>query len=158
VIHTLHRVQRIPLPRKDVFPFFADAGNLGRITPPELHFRFETPLPVEMRAGALIDYRLRLLGVPIRWRTRIDVWEPDERFVDSQVRGPYALWEHTHVFRDCDGGTEMEDSVRWALPLVPLGEIVRPLVRRELERIFDFRIRAIGEIFGLPATRARPPA
>lgn len=145
-LQRLRRRLRLPLPRDAVFPFFAEAGNLQRTTPPELHFDIETPLPVDMKQGALLDYRLRLFGVPFRWRTRIAHWEPDRCFVDEQLRGPYRLWVHTHHFREVEGGTEMEDEVRWALPLAPLGELARPLVSRQLERIFDYRARAIRAI------------
>lgn len=146
MIHALERCTVVPLPRSRVFPFFADAGNLGRITPPELRFQFVTPLPIEMREGALIEYRLRLFGVPFGWRTRIDTWEPEERFVDRQLRGPYRRWVHTHTFREVEGGTEVRDHVEWALPLRPFGELALPIVRRQLERIFDYREQAMREI------------
>ncbi len=143
VIHHLHRRTVLPLPRSQVFRFFSDAGNLERITPPDLRFEFVTPLPVEMREGALIEYRLRLFGVPFGWRTRIVAWEPEDRFVDEQIRGPYRHWVHTHRFREIDGGTEVQDDVEWALPFPPLGELARPIVRRQLEQIFDHRERAV---------------
>lgn len=174
--HELVRVTTVPLPRARVFPFFADPANLERITPPELRFRITTPLPIRMREGARIDYRLRLWGVPFRWRTRITRYEPEVCFVDTQVRGPYREWVHTHRFREVEGGTEIEDRVVYALPalplvrLVPLGDLVHPLVRRQLDRIFDFRARAIraclleGQVPGaevdgarLAATGARAP-
>ena len=154
MIHTLQRTQFLPHARDKVFPFFADAGNLQRITPPQLGFRYETPLPIDMREGALIDYRIRLYSVPVRWRTRIAHWEPDRCFVDEQIRGPYRLWVHTHTFTEVDGGTQMEDEVRWQLPLPPLGEVAYPLVKRELDRIFDFRAETIGSLFG--ASPAKP--
>jgi len=147
ISHRLCRRQILSVPRKDLFPFFADAGNLARITPPELRFRFVTELPIEMCEGALIEYRLSLFGVPFGWQTRITLWEPDESFVDEQIRGPYARWVHTHRFRELEVGTEMQDEVEWALPLQPLGELAAPLVRRQLERIFDYRARAIRGIF-----------
>lgn len=143
MIHLLHRQTVLPLPRSQVFLFFSDAGNLERITPPDLHFEFVTPLPIEMREGALIEYRLRLFGVPFGWRTRIVAWEPEERFVDEQIRGPYRRWVHTHRFREVDGGTEVQDDVEWALPFPPLGEVARPIVRRQLDKIFDHRERAV---------------
>jgi ligand-binding SRPBCC domain-containing protein len=145
----LHREQRLPLAPAALFPFFAEAGNLARLTPPELAFAFETPLPVAMRAGAEIAYRLRLWGVPFRWRTRIAAWDPPHGFVDEQIRGPYRLWRHTHTFRSAgDGGTIMLDRVEYALPLAPLGELAHFAVRRQLERIFDYRRDAVAELFG----------
>ena len=146
MVHHIRRTSWLPLPVAAVFPFFADAGNLARITPPELRFRFITQLPIEMHVGALIDYRLRLFGVPFGWRTRIDAWQPDEGFVDRQLRGPFARWVHTHRFRSVGGGTEMQDEVEWSLPFQPFGELVRPLVRSQLERIFEFREQAMRQI------------
>ncbi len=139
--HTLRREQRLPGTPDDVFPFFADAGNLEAITPPWLAFRVVTPTPIEMRAGTLIEYRLKLHGVPVRWRTRIAVWDPPRRFVDVQIDGPYRLWHHTHDFEpDGRGGTIMRDRVRYALPFGPFGAIAHALfVKRDLRRIFDFR-------------------
>ena len=138
--HTLRREQRLPGTPEEVFPFFADAGNLEAITPPLLRFTIVTPRPIEMRVGAIIEYRLRVHGLPVRWLTRIEEWAPGERFVDQQLAGPYALWHHTHEFEpDGAGGTLMRDTVRWALPNWPLGELARPLVRRDLDRIFSFR-------------------
>lgn len=139
--HVLRREQRLPRPPEDVFPFFADAGNLEAITPAWLRFRIVTPRPIAMAAGALIEYRLRLHGVPVRWLTRIEAWEPAGRFVDAQVRGPYRLWHHTHEFEpDGEGGTIMRDTVRYALPYGLLGAIAhRAFVARDLAAIFDHR-------------------
>ena len=143
--HLIEREQRLPAPPEEVFPFFEDAWNLEAITPPFLGFEVTTPRPLEMRPGALIDYRLRLHGVPVRWRTRIETFEPPHVFVDMQVSGPYRLWHHTHVFEpDGRGGTVMRDRVRYALPLGLLGELAHvAFVRRDLRRIFDFRREAI---------------
>ena len=153
--HVLERAQLIDRPRGEVFSFFADARNLEAITPEFLRFEILPPAPVEMRAGTLIDYRLSLFGVPFRWRTRIEEWEPGRRFVDLQLRGPYALWHHTHAFEDADGGTRMTDRVRYRLPLGPLGELAHPVfVRRTLERIFDFRRDRIARLLGAGAARA----
>ena len=147
--HVLRREQRLPGPPETVFPFFADAGNLEAITPDWLSFRIVTPRPIEMRVGALIEYRLRLHGVPVSWLTRIEEWDADSshpRFVDAQLTGPYKLWHHTHEFEpDGAGGTLMRDTVRYALPYGPLGEIARRLfVARDLAAIFDFRADAVA--------------
>ena len=148
--HVLERSQRIELPAAEAFEFFADAHNLERITPEFLGFSITTTGAIEMRAGALIDYRLRLRGVPLRWRTRIEVWEPPRRFVDLQLHGPYSLWEHTHTFTpDGPGAVLIGDRVRYALPLGPLGEIAHALlVRRDLERIFDHRRSTVARLLG----------
>ncbi len=138
----LRREQRLPGTPAEVFPFFADAHNLEAITPPWLSFHVVTPAPVELRAGALIEYRLRLHGLRIAWLTRIEEWVPGVRLVDVQLSGPYRLWHHTHEFAPDgdDDATIMRDVVRYALPWGPLGAIAHALlVRRDLERIFDHR-------------------
>jgi ligand-binding SRPBCC domain-containing protein len=150
-VHVLERSQRLDVPPERAFAFFGDARNLEAITPPWLRFRVVTPDPIAMRRGALIDYRLRLHGLPLRWRTRIDAWEPPHRFVDSQLRGPYALWEHTHTFAPAGAGVVMSDRVRYALPrFAPAW-----FVRRDLDRIFDYRARAIAEGVGAAAVSGR---
>lgn len=132
--------QRLPHAVEHVFEFFSRAENLAAITPPSLGFEILTPLPVDMRAGALIDYRIRLHGLPMRWRTRITEWNPPFGFVDVQERGPYALWEHTHRFRsDGPHATVMDDEVRYELPFGALGSLALPLVRRQLRGIFGYR-------------------
>ena len=144
-VHVLRREQRLPGAPRDVFEFFADAHNLEAITPPWLGFRVLTPRPIDMRPGALIEYRLALHRLPLRWRTRIAVWDPPRRFVDVQIAGPYRLWHHTHDFEpDGRGGSVMRDTVRYALPAGPLGALAhRVLVRRDLAAIFDFRHEAV---------------
>jgi ligand-binding SRPBCC domain-containing protein len=145
--HVLERSQWLFASPEATFAFFSEPANLARITPPELGFVILTPGPVEMRAGARIDYRIRLRGIPMRWTTRIDVWEPTVRFVDVQERGPYRLWRHEHTFKAQDGGTLVCDRVEYGLPLFPLGEIAHPLlVRPDLDRIFTFRSAAIRRI------------
>ena len=145
-IHVLERRQRIELPIDRVFAFYGDALNLERITPPLLNFEVTTPRPIEMGVRTLIEYRLRLHRVPVRWRTRIEAWEPPRRFVDVQIRGPYSLWEHTHTFEeDGPGATIIEDRVRYSIPFGPLGELAdRLLVRRDLKQIFDYRRDAVA--------------
>ena len=148
-VHVLEREQRIAAPPAEVFPFFEYAYNLEAITPPFLGFRVVTPRPIDMRAGALIEYRLRLHGVPVRWRTRIEAFDPPHAFVDAQISGPYRLWHHTHVFEpDGRGGTIMRDRVRYALPLGPFGATAHLLfVKRDLQRIFDFRQQTVRRYF-----------
>ena len=135
----------LPHQPQDVFPFFADAFNLERLTPPSLGFQVLTPPPIEMRVGTLIDYRVRLRGVPMRWQSEITAWEPPHRFADEQLRGPYRLWIHEHVFTSQDGGTIAKDTVRYA---VLGGAIVQRLfVASELKRIFQYRNAALKDHF-----------
>jgi ligand-binding SRPBCC domain-containing protein len=142
-LHVLRTGMRLRLPREDVFAFFSDAANLESITPPELRFRILTPQPIPMREGTLIDYRLRIFGIPLRWKSRILRWQPPTGFVDEQVSGPYRLWEHTHTFHDEGDETIIEDVVSYGLPFWPLGEIAHPVVRLQLGRIFRFRQSAV---------------
>ncbi len=138
--HLLETSQWVRTPLETTFAFFSDPRNLARITPPGLGFVILTPEPIEMREGTLIDYRIRVLGLPVRWTSRIEVLEPNVRFVDVQVRGPYRLWRHEHTFEGGDGGTRVRDRVEYELPLFPIGELAHPLlVRPDLDRIFSFR-------------------
>ncbi|MDQ3719510.1 MAG: SRPBCC family protein [Actinomycetota bacterium] len=147
-VHVLERAQRLPGPPEEVFGFFAEAHNLEEITPPFLGFEVLTPRPIEMEVGTLIEYRLKLHGVRLRWLTRIDTWHPGVSFVDRQLEGPYRLWHHTHLFEPDEDSTIMRDVVRYALPLGPLGEVARKVVvRRDLDRIFDFRQAEIQQRF-----------
>ena len=156
-VYTMRTSMRLPVPRREVFAFFADAANLALITPPEVGFRMRTTGPIEMRAGALIDYTIRLRGIPLRWRTEITRWQPPHEFTDVQARGPYALWAHTHRFRDDGGETVIEDSIRYALPFGLPGRLAHPLVRRQLARIFSYRQEAVERHFrSRAATTSRP--
>ena len=147
-VHTMRREQRLARPIDEVFAFFGDARNLEAITPPLLRFRVMTPDPIAMGPGALIRYRLCVHGLPLGWLTVIREWDPPRRFVDEQLRGPYALWHHTHTFEALDETTTvMRDVVRYALPLGPLGELARRLfVARDVEAIFDYRAQRIVEL------------
>lgn len=149
-VHLLEHSQRLGLAIDQVFAFYGDALNLERITPPWLGFEVTTPRPIEMGVGTLIEYRLKLHRVPVRWRTRIEIWEPPRRFVDVQIRGPYSLWEHTHTFEeDGPGATVIRDRVRYSIPFGPLGELTdRLLVRRDLKRIFDYRRDSVARVLG----------
>lgn len=143
--YMLRATQRIPLPRERLFPFFSDARNLAVITPPGMGFRIRTPEPIVMRGGTLIDYTVRVAGVPVRWRTRISHWDPPHEFADEQLRGPYALWQHRHRFTALGPNeTQMDDAVLFRLPLAPLGNVALPFVKHELRRIFRYRHEAIG--------------
>ena len=147
--YTLERTQLIPRPLQEVFPFFSDANNLEAITPPFLQFKILTPGPIAMQAGSLIDYRIRLLGVPMFWQTQIETFEAPHRFSDIQVRGPYRLWHHTHEFVETPEGTLMTDLVRYQMPLGPLGSLVHALwTHRTLARIFDYRFAKVAELLG----------
>ncbi len=147
--HVLEREQFVSRPRSEVFAFFADAANLERLTPSSLRFEIKSAVPIDMRPGALIDYKIALFGVGLRWRTLIEVFEPEARFVDVQLKGPYSLWRHTHEFVDAPGGTLVRDRVEYEVPLGPLGDLVRFLfVKRQLASIFDFRRKTIDELFG----------
>ncbi len=146
-LHQLSRTQLLAKPIEEVFVFFSDASNLEALTPPFLRFRILTPMPIEMRSGAQLDYELSLFGVPMRWRTRITDWKPGLRFVDEQEAGPYALWRHTHEFEARGTSTLVRDVVDYSMPLGPLGMLAHGLfVRRALDRIFDFRRDAIPRL------------
>jgi ligand-binding SRPBCC domain-containing protein len=147
-IFTLEREQVLPGTPDEVFPFFADARNLEAITPPILRFEVVTPGEIPMRVGTLIQYRLTLRGIGVDWLTSIQEWDPPWRFVDVQVRGPYALWHHTHEFAEADDGTStvMRDTVRYAIGFGPFGALAaRAFVHRDVTTIFDFRRAAVVE-------------
>jgi ligand-binding SRPBCC domain-containing protein len=135
----------LPRPRDEVFPFFADAMNLEEITPPWLRFSILTEPPIVMEVGALIDYRLKLRGIPIRWRTEITAWEPPHRFVDRQVKGPYRRWIHTHRFEETADGTRVIDEVDYSVPGFWI--VDRLFVRRDVEKIFSYRHEVLAERF-----------
>ena len=143
---TLQTELWLPRPRNEVFPFFAEARNLEALTPRWLKFELLTPAPIVIRLGTLLDYRIRVHGFPLRWRSEIAEWQPPHRFVDRQLRGPYALWHHTHTFEERAGGTVCLDHVRYR----PCGgALIHWLfVRRDVQRIFAYRQQRLREMFG----------
>lgn len=148
--YTLEREQIIPRSRTETFAFFCDAFNLEQITPPFLKFRVTTPRPIQMATNALIDYELKLYGIPFRWRTVIETWQPEELFVDRQLKGPYALWHHTHTFEEiAPNKTLMKDRVLYQIPFGIFGQMTHPLfIKRSLKTIFDYRAKATAELLG----------
>lgn len=149
--HHLRTELELPQDVETVFDFFSRAENLEAITPRSLGFRILTPLPVEMRQDTVIDYRIRLFGLPLRWRTLIPVWNPPHEFVDEQIRGPYKTWIHRHSFQVLpSGGTRMIDLVRYELPFTPLGDLAYPLIGRQVRAIFAHRNRTIPNLLPSP--------
>jgi len=143
-VHRLQRTQLIEKPLPEVFAFFSAPENLQRLTPAFLNFSITTPLPIAMAVGTQIDYALSLWGLPVRWKTRIDRYEPGVLFSDVALRSPYKSWHHLHVFKATAGGTQMDDIVDYELPLGPLGAIAHvALVKRTLDTIFDYRAQAV---------------
>lgn len=141
---------RLPRPRREVFPFFADARNLDVLTPPWLHFEVLTKGDIPMAEGTRIDYRLRLHGIPIRWQSEISVWDPPVRFVDQQRHGPYRTWHHEHIFEEQDGVTVARDVVHYD---VLGGRLVNALVvERDVRKIFTFRHHKMRELFDADRT------
>lgn len=149
IVEVFTAKQYIPKPVDQVFPFFSSAENLERITPPWLNFWIKKKSTDAIEQGTLIDYELRLYGVPFGWRTRIEAWVPDREFIDTQLKGPYSLWHHTHRFEKLGNGTLMRDVVRFKVPFGLLGELSAGwFVRRDVSRIFGYRRKIIDEIFG----------
>lgn len=149
-IWTVTAVQVLPRPVSEIFPFFADAHNLERLTPEFLNFRVLTPKPIDIRSGCIIDYTLRVHRIPLRWKTEILDWDPPRSFVDNQNKGPYTLWHHTHTFEPINDGraTRCIDTVRYR----PKGWILAPLINRffvqkDVENIFKYRFEKLSEIF-----------
>ncbi len=146
-IRTRRSTQWLPRPRAEVFAFFQNPANLAKLTPPWLGFHVLTPQPLEMRAGAIFDYRVSPLGFPQYWRTLIESYDAPNSFVDTQLKGPYKLWHHTHRFEDKDGGTLITDEVRYELPFQPFGELAAGEIERRLDAIFAYRESAVAALF-----------
>ena len=142
-------VQDLPAPRREVFRFFSDPANLEALTPPWLNFEVLTPKPLPQGEGALFEYRIKVRGLPLRWRTLIETFVPEECFVDRQIAGPYALWHHTHRFEDGPGaGTRMTDTVRYRVGWGIAGRIATALwIRQDIARIFAFRTQVLHDLF-----------
>ena len=142
--YRLHWELWVPHPLPAVFDFFSRAENLEQITPPWMRFRILTPAPIVMKPGATIAYSLRVRGIPLRWLTEIERWNPPFEFIDVQARGPYKFWRHTHRFSERNGGTLIADTVDYVLPFGLLGRLVhRFQVARDLGRIFDYRAQQV---------------
>ncbi len=163
-IHLLQREQIVPQPIDKVFPFFTKPENLALITPNSLAFHVLTPSPVTIEQGRVIDYTIKLLGVPVRWRSMITTYDPPWCFVDEQMKGPYSFWHHLHTFERRGKSTVIRDEVRYGLPLFlvwPLHDTVHRLyVRPTLDDIFDHRRDVIQQTFddGAPASADVPLA
>ncbi|OGB65303.1 MAG: hypothetical protein A2Y94_01305 [Caldithrix sp. RBG_13_44_9] len=135
-------------PIEEIFQFFSNAENLSRVTPPHLKFEILTSLPIEMKKGTLIEYRLKIHHLPVYWQTEITVWEPPFRFVDVQLKGPYRKWVHEHKFEKMRAGTQMTDLVEYALPGGPFAPIINKIfVGKDIKKIFSFRGNIFREIF-----------
>jgi ligand-binding SRPBCC domain-containing protein len=154
--YVLEREQLVRAPLDEVFEFFSQARNLEALTPSWLRFHVLTPEAIPMHSGTVIEYRLRLRGVPLRWVSLIEEWEPGRKFVDRQLSGPYRLWHHTHEFASHPDGTLVRDRVRYQLPFGPLGAVAHVLfVRRDLDRVFEFRHAAVTRLLEHPPVAAR---
>lgn len=148
--HSLETETFLPYPRQTVFGFFSDPRNLAKLTPTNVGFEILPPAPSQVAEGSVIEYRIRLYGFPMRWRSRIVGWDPPREFSDDQLRGPYRLWVHRHVFEERDGGTLIRDHVRYRLKFYPFGEVAGGFVKAELKRIFAFRQSAMERLFPAP--------
>ena len=144
----LERRQFIQKPIEEVFPFFSDAKNLEKLTPDCLNFKILTQSTDSIKKGTLIDYQIKIRGIPVKWRTLIEVWEPGKKFVDRQLKGPYQLWHHTHLFEKLGNGTLMTDRVLYKLPVGILGRLIgASFVKKDVETIFDYRFKMVQDIF-----------
>jgi len=146
-MYEFYQETRLSAPIDEVFEFFSNAQNLERITPKFLNFRILTPTPVIIKKGTLIDYRIRIHGIPMRWRTRISAWDPPYRFVDEQLKGPYRSWIHEHTFEraDAENATIMRDRVRYS---ILFGRLAHFMVKKDINSIFRYRTEVIRSIFG----------
>ena len=147
-MHILVKETVINRPLKEVFDFFSKAENLNEITPPDMQFQILTALPINIQKGTLIDYKIKVNGIPFKWKTLISTWEPPHRFVDEQLKGPYNTWIHEHTFEERDGKTYMKDVVKFKSP----GWILEPLINslfieKKVKGIFEYREKKLNEFF-----------
>lgn len=138
----------IDLPIEKVFDFFSKPENLGKVTPKSMAFQIVSPLPLQMKKGTIIDYKIKVMGIPMKWRTEITDWNPPFGFQDTQIRGPYRRWVHTHTFEEAEGGTMMRDHVEY----LPPGWIFEPLIHSlivgpQVKKIFEYRASNFNYIF-----------
>ena len=146
-VYEFYREQWVPRNKAELWPFFCDVYNLERLTPEILNFKVLGMSTPEVGEGTFIDYKLLIRGVPARWRTKILDWQPGEKFVDTQLKGPYALWHHTHEFQEMGGGTLMTDRVLYKLPLWPFSDVMLPLIRADIKKIFAYRRTVVAKLF-----------
>ena len=147
--YTLAFTQQVARPLLDVFDFFSRAENLEVLTPPWLNFKILSAAPRPVQQGTLINYSLRVHGIPLRWTSEIVEWEPPHRFVDLQLRGPYKMWRHEHRFEARDGGTLISDTINLSLPLGLLGQLAYKIkVQSDVQEIFTFRKEKVRALFG----------
>jgi len=145
---TVKFTTKIDRPLPEVFEFFSKAENLNKLTPDNLEFKILSPLPIEMKKGQLIDYRIKLFGIPFSWKTEITEWNPPQQFADHQLSGPYVIWDHTHSFIEKNGVTEMTDTIIYQSK----GWIIAPFlhwlfVDRNVKQIFAYREKRLNELF-----------
>ena len=146
-VYELNITHQIDAPLDKVFDFFSKPENLSEITPAKLGFNILTPSPIKMEKGTLIDYTIKLMGIPLRWRSLITDYDPPKKFVDEQLKGPYSYWHHTHTFKAVDKGVEMNDVVRYAIPMGIIGRIMHSIwIKRDLNKIFNHRKKVIDNL------------
>ena len=147
-MHILTKTTIINRPLVEVFNFFSNAENLNVITPPDMQFKIISPLPIQIKKGALIDYKIKVNGIPFKWQTEISEWQPNIRFVDQQIKGPYRVWIHEHTFEEVDGQTHMKDYVQFLSPGWFLEPLINKLfVEKKVKAIFEYREKILKDLF-----------
>jgi ligand-binding SRPBCC domain-containing protein len=147
-MHILTKTTVINKTLSEVFEFFSNAENLNKITPPDMQFKILTPLPIIIKKGTLIDYKIKVNGIPFKWQTEISEWEPNKRFVDKQLKGPYRVWIHEHTFEEKDGKTIMNDHVQFLSPGWFLEPIINKLfIEKKVKGIFAYREKILTNLF-----------